>query len=62
VASGRGEEAVAVQPEVGGSGVALFPNEDGLPIPVDDPMRPAWSVCLPDPDGYQVEITAYEPA
>jgi catechol 2,3-dioxygenase-like lactoylglutathione lyase family enzyme len=22
----------------------------------------AWSVYLPDPDGYQVEITAYEPA
>jgi len=25
--------------ETGGSGVALFPNEDGHPIPVDDPMR-----------------------
>jgi catechol 2,3-dioxygenase-like lactoylglutathione lyase family enzyme len=22
----------------------------------------AWSVYLPDPDGYQVEITTYEPA
>jgi hypothetical protein len=22
----------------------------------------AWSVCLPDPDGYQVEITTYDPA
>ena len=22
----------------------------------------AWSVHLPDPDGYQVEITTYEPA
>jgi catechol 2,3-dioxygenase-like lactoylglutathione lyase family enzyme len=22
----------------------------------------AWSVCLPDPDGYQVEIATYEPA
>jgi catechol 2,3-dioxygenase-like lactoylglutathione lyase family enzyme len=22
----------------------------------------AGSVCLPDPDGYQVEITTYEPA
>jgi catechol 2,3-dioxygenase-like lactoylglutathione lyase family enzyme len=22
----------------------------------------AWSVCLPDPDGYMVEITTYEPA
>src|SRR5512132_3727426 len=25
--------------EAGGSGVALFPNEDGRPVPVDDPMR-----------------------
>ena len=25
--------------EANGSGVALFPNEDGGPIPVDDPMR-----------------------
>jgi catechol 2,3-dioxygenase-like lactoylglutathione lyase family enzyme len=79
--------------EVNGSGVALFPNENGGPIPVDDPMRHvgfrtsrrglelakaellangtefhegdygvAWSVYLPDPDGYQVEITTYEPA
>ena len=24
--------------------------------------RVAWSVYLPDPDGYQVEITTYEPA
>ena len=69
--------------EANGSGVALFPNEDGGPIPVDDPMRHvgfrtsrrgleaakaelrargsryheddygvAWSVYLPDPDGY----------
>jgi catechol 2,3-dioxygenase-like lactoylglutathione lyase family enzyme len=76
-----------------GSGVALFPKEDGGPVPVDDPMRHvgfrtsrrgleaaktelrargiefeegdygvAWSVYLPDPDGYQVEITTYEPA
>jgi catechol 2,3-dioxygenase-like lactoylglutathione lyase family enzyme len=22
----------------------------------------AWSVYLPDPDGYQVELTTYEPA
>ena len=73
--------------------MALFPNEDGEPIPVDDPMRHvgfrtsrrgleqakvelaangveyeesdygvAWSVYLPDPDGYVVEITTYEPA
>ena len=21
-----------------------------------------WSVCLPDPDGYQVELTTHEPA
>ena len=79
--------------EANGSGVALFPNEDGDPIPVDDPMRHvgfrtsrrgleaakaelrgreieyhegdygvAWSVYLPDPDGYLVEITTYEPA
>ena len=79
--------------EAGGSGVALFPNEDGAPVPADDPMRHvgfrtsrrglelakaellangvefsegdygiAWSVYLPDPDGYQVEITTYEPA
>jgi len=79
--------------EANGSGVALVPNEDGGPIPVDDPMRHvgfrtsrrgleaakaelrargieyhegdygvAWSVYLPDPDGYQVEITTYEPA
>jgi catechol 2,3-dioxygenase-like lactoylglutathione lyase family enzyme len=79
--------------EANGSGVALFPNEDGGSIPVDDPMRHvgfrtsrrgleqakaeltargiayhegdygvAWSVYLPDPDGYQVEITTYEPA
>jgi hypothetical protein len=34
------EEAVAVELEAGGSGVALFA----------------------DPDGYQVEITTYEPA
>jgi catechol 2,3-dioxygenase-like lactoylglutathione lyase family enzyme len=77
--------------EAGGSGVALFPNSDGRPIPVDDPMRHvgfrtsrrgleaakaelrargiqfhegdygvAWSVYLPDPDRYQVEITTYE--
>jgi glyoxylase I family protein len=79
--------------EANGSGVALFPNSDGRPVPVDDPMRHvgfrtsrrgleaakaeldargiayregdyavAWSVYLPDPDGYQVEITTYEPA
>jgi catechol 2,3-dioxygenase-like lactoylglutathione lyase family enzyme len=79
--------------EANGSGVALFPNEDGGSVPVDDPMRHvgfrtsrrgleqakaelttrgiafsegdygvAWSVYLPDPDGYQVEITTYEPA
>jgi catechol 2,3-dioxygenase-like lactoylglutathione lyase family enzyme len=79
--------------EANGSGVALFPNSDGGPIPADDPMRHigfrtsrrgleaaraeldargigyhegdygvAWSVYLPDPDGYQVEITTYEPA
>jgi catechol 2,3-dioxygenase-like lactoylglutathione lyase family enzyme len=79
--------------EANGSGVALFPHEDGDPIPVDDPMRHvgfrtsrrgletaraelrargiefhegdygvAWSLYLPDPDGYQVEITTYEPA
>jgi len=79
--------------EAGGSGVALFHNEDGRPVPVDDPMRHvgfrtsrrgleaakaelrargiefhegdygvAWSVYLPDPDGYQVEITTYEAA
>jgi catechol 2,3-dioxygenase-like lactoylglutathione lyase family enzyme len=79
--------------EANGSGVALFPNEDGRPIPADDPMRHvgfrtsrsgleaakaelaargiacsegdygvAWSLYLPDPDGYQVEITTYEPA
>ena len=79
--------------EANGSGVALFPNDDGGPVPVDDPMRHvgcrtsrrgleaakrelaargleveegdyavAWSVYLPDPDGYQVEITTYEPA
>jgi catechol 2,3-dioxygenase-like lactoylglutathione lyase family enzyme len=79
--------------EAGGSGVALFPNGAGGPVPADDPMRHvgfrtsrrgleaaktelaargiafhegdygvAWSVYLPDPDGYQVEITTYEPA
>jgi catechol 2,3-dioxygenase-like lactoylglutathione lyase family enzyme len=79
--------------EANGSGVALFPNDGGGPIPADDPMRHlgfrtsrqgletakeelaargvefeegdygvAWSVYLPDPDGYQVEITTYEPA
>jgi catechol 2,3-dioxygenase-like lactoylglutathione lyase family enzyme len=79
--------------EANGSGVALFPSQDGAPIPSDDPMRHvgfrtsragleaaraelaargiafsegdygvAWSVYLPDPDGYQVEITTYEPA
>jgi catechol 2,3-dioxygenase-like lactoylglutathione lyase family enzyme len=78
--------------EANGSGVALFPSEDGRPIPADNPMRHvgfrtsrrgleaakaelrarevpfeegdygvAWSVYLPDPDGYQVEITTYEP-
>ena len=78
--------------EAGGSGVALFPNEDGRPVTVDDPIRHvgfrtsrrgleaakaelrargiefhegdygvSWSVYLPDPDGYQVEITTYEP-
>ena len=36
------EEAVAVELEAGGGGVA-------------------WSVYLPDPDGYQVAITTYEP-
>ena len=77
----------------GDFGVALFPNQDGAPVPADDPMRHvgfrtsrrglelakaellangvgfsegdygiAWSVYLPDPDGYQVEITTYEPA
>jgi len=40
--------------EANGSGVALFPNEEGYGV--------AWSVYLPDPDGYQVEITTYEPA
>ena len=91
-AAGFGVLAVAVL-EANGSGVALFPNENGGPIPVDDPMRHvgfrtsrrglelakaellangtefhegdygvAWSVYLPDPDGYQVEITTYEPA
>jgi catechol 2,3-dioxygenase-like lactoylglutathione lyase family enzyme len=79
--------------EANGSGVALFPSENGRPVPVDDPMRHvgfrtsrrglelakaelsangigfregdygiAWSVYLPDPDGYQVEITTYDPA
>ena len=72
--------------EANGSGVALFPDDGGVPIPADDPMRHvgfrtsrrgleargiefeegdygvAWSVYLPDPDGYQVEITTYEPA
>jgi catechol 2,3-dioxygenase-like lactoylglutathione lyase family enzyme len=39
--------------EANGSGVALFPTgDDGV----------AWSIYLPDPDGYQVEITTYEPA
>jgi hypothetical protein len=41
--------------------LALLPNENGGPIPVDD-YGVAWSVYLPDPDGYQVEITTYEPA
>ena len=79
--------------EAKGSAVALFPDENGGPIPVDDPMRHvgfrtsrrgleaakaelaargieyhegdygvAGSVYLPDPDGYQVEVTTYEPA
>ena len=80
--------------EANGSGVALFPNEDGGPRPGRRPDAPrrvpdltpgaggrprselaargveyeegdygvAWSVYLPDPDGYQVEITTYEPA
>ena len=41
--------------EANGSGVALFPNEEG-------DYGVAWSVYLPDPDGYQVEITTNEPA
>ena len=39
--------------EANGSGVTLFLNDGGGPVPADD---------LPDPDGYQVEITTYEPA
>jgi glyoxalase/bleomycin resistance protein/dioxygenase superfamily protein len=33
----------------------------GLPFQEAD-YGVAWSVHLPDPDGYQVEITTYEPA
>jgi catechol 2,3-dioxygenase-like lactoylglutathione lyase family enzyme len=33
----------------------------GLPFQEAD-YGVAWSVYLPDPDGYQVEITTYEPA
>jgi hypothetical protein len=46
VRSVAGEEAVAVELE------ALDHVGHGV----------AWSVYLPDPDGYQVEITTYEAA
>jgi catechol 2,3-dioxygenase-like lactoylglutathione lyase family enzyme len=59
--------------EANGSGVALFPRDDGEPPPAD-PLRHvafrtsrrgleagvAWSVYMPDPDGHLVEITTYE--
>jgi hypothetical protein len=45
-----GEEAKRVELEARGIG---FREGD---------YRVAWSVYLPDPDGYQVEITTYEPA
>ena len=43
--------------EANGSGVALFPNEDGKPIPVDDPMRHVGFRT-----SHLVESTTYEPA
>jgi hypothetical protein len=51
------EEAVRVEleaakAELAARGVAFHEGDCGV----------AWSVYLPDPDGYQVEITTYEPA
>ena len=43
--------------EANGGGVALFPNEDGKPIPVHDPMRDVGFRT-----SHPVEITTYEPA
>jgi catechol 2,3-dioxygenase-like lactoylglutathione lyase family enzyme len=40
--------------EANRSGVALAFHEGDYGV--------AWSLYLPDPDGYQVEITTYEPA
>jgi catechol 2,3-dioxygenase-like lactoylglutathione lyase family enzyme len=48
--SRRGLEAARA--ELGGRGIAFRESDHGI----------AWSIYLPDPDGYQVEITTYEPA
>jgi catechol 2,3-dioxygenase-like lactoylglutathione lyase family enzyme len=50
VSAAVGEEAVRV--ELAANGVEYEEGDDGV----------ARSVVLPDPDGYQVEITTYEPA
>jgi catechol 2,3-dioxygenase-like lactoylglutathione lyase family enzyme len=56
VGSGAAEEAVAVgleaaKAELRARGIEVHEGDYGV----------AWSVYLPDPDGYQVEITTYEP-
>ena len=38
------------------------PDHVGLVVSDMSRYGVAWSVYLPDPDGYQVEITTYEPA
>jgi catechol 2,3-dioxygenase-like lactoylglutathione lyase family enzyme len=58
VASGRGEEAVAVAVGLEAARAELRPR--GIEFHEGD-YGVAWSVYLPDPDGYQVEITTYEP-
>jgi catechol 2,3-dioxygenase-like lactoylglutathione lyase family enzyme len=42
----------AAKAELRARGIAFSEGDYGV----------AWSVYLPDPDGYQVEITTYEPA
>jgi catechol-2,3-dioxygenase len=57
VRSVAGEKAVAVElegakGELRARGIDFSEGDHGV----------AWSVYLPDPDGYQVEITTYEAA
>jgi catechol 2,3-dioxygenase-like lactoylglutathione lyase family enzyme len=44
--------AVLAKAELSANGIGFREGDYGI----------AWSVYLPDPDGYQVEITTYDPA